>query len=66
MVDIKFSRLATGACPTCKCVFGCHILDFIEEELQKVVSSVKDKSMEMVIYKCPEFEQEEYNQPKNG
>jgi len=57
MIKIKFSLHSNGACPLCVHYKKCHILEKLEETLKKNCSPVYDDTMEIVIYRCPEFEE---------
>lgn len=56
MIDVVFSTLNNGACPLCKRREDCHILQSIEKILCNDVKPKYDHLMEIVIYRCPEFE----------
>lgn len=59
-IDIRFSTQNTGACPICKKLDGCKILSHIEEAIvNSDVSLQNDNKMDVVIYRCPEFIEEE-------
>ena len=56
MPDISFSTQDTGACPYCSHLNNCHILENLVELLEVEVDDRYDDEMEIVIYRCPEFE----------
>lgn len=56
-VDIRFSALDTGACPFCVRYNQCHVIDSFKESIEKTISPKFDNVMEVVIYRCPEFEE---------
>lgn len=56
MAEISFSTQDTGACPYCLYNERCHIQDGMIEFLEEEVDDTRDDEMEIVIYRCPEFE----------
>jgi radical SAM superfamily enzyme with C-terminal helix-hairpin-helix motif len=58
MSEVNFSTQDTGACSFCRHHQECHIQDSIEELLIDEVKDVYDDEVEIVIYRCPEFEAE--------
>ena len=59
MIQVKFSPQSTGACPICARYRRCDIIDDIRESTQKNCAAVADDTMEIVIYRCPEFKEQE-------
>jgi len=59
MPDINISSQDTGSCPYCRHENECHIIDTMIEILEREVQDRYDDQMELVIYRCPEFEPEE-------
>ena len=59
MAEVYFSSQDTGACSYCRHHEKCHIQDTIEELLIDEVRDDNDDEMELVIYRCPEFEAED-------
>ena len=59
MPDINISSQDTGSCPYCRYEGECHIIDTLIEILEREVSDNYDDQMELVIYRCPEFEPQE-------
>jgi hypothetical protein len=58
MIDVRFSIQKTGACFLCKNFVGCGILKTIEKTIKDMnISSNNDNKMDIVIYRCPEFEE---------
>jgi len=57
MIEIKFSAQSTGACPICKRFDNCHILQALRKTLAETCSPVSDDTMELVVYRCPEFKE---------
>lgn len=56
MAEINFSTQDTGACPYCRRHNHCHIQDSLVELLIDEVHDSYDDEMEIVIYRCPEFQ----------
>jgi hypothetical protein len=57
MIDIKFSTQSNGACPMCRRFGNCDILKEIDNVIQELCAPVSDNTMEIVIYRCPEFKE---------
>ena len=57
MMEIKFSAQSTGACPLCRRFETCHILSEMRKTLSECCSPVSDDTMELVVYRCPEFKE---------
>jgi hypothetical protein len=57
-VEINFSIQGNGACPFCVHEGDCHIVERMKEFLSEEVKPIHDDEMEVVIYSCPEFEEE--------
>jgi hypothetical protein len=57
MVIIKISPQETGACPQCRNREFCLIIKTLDQELSRTVRKVNDDALELVIYRCPEFEE---------
>jgi len=58
MTKIYFSKRNNGACPLCRKYDQCHILFKLRETINLETKEKYDDEMELVIYRCPEFEQE--------
>jgi hypothetical protein len=58
MIDVNFSIQSTGACPMCRRFQTCDILKEFEIVVQKTCAPVADSTMEIVVYRCPEFKEE--------
>ena len=56
-IDIRFSALDTGACPFCVKCDKCCVINSLKESIKKSISPRFDDVMEIVIYRCPEFEE---------
>ena len=52
--SIKINPRQNGACPLCTRK-DCRILKGLKRYFEKVVVSKFDDTMEVVIYRCPEF-----------
>ncbi len=57
MTEIVFNARNNGACAFCKKNKKCHILIRMEEAARDEVKNKFDDRMEIVIYRCPEFEE---------
>jgi len=57
MIDVKFSLHSNGACPICLHYKNCHIIEKVKKTLEDSCSPVYDDTIEIVIYRCPEFEE---------
>lgn len=57
-VNINFSLQGNGACPFCSNFNNCHIIENMKKFLSDEVTPLHDDEMEVVIYSCPEFEEE--------
>ena len=55
MVNVSFSPQSTGACPECRKRPACDILDGMCDSIGKTCSPLSDATMEIVVYRCPEF-----------
>ena len=55
---IKFSSMGTGACPMCVKFGDCHIIKSMELSVERQVKPKYDDRFEIVVYLCPEFEEE--------
>lgn len=60
MIDVKFSHFNNGACPMCKHNTNCNILKSMNHSVNLVASAKFDKVMEIVVYRCPEFEEKDF------
>lgn len=60
-MEVNFSKQGTGACPLCKhFLYGrCHILSGLSRAANEQVQRKYDYVMEIVIYRCPEFEEKQ-------
>ncbi len=58
MIDVNFSVQSTGACPMCRRLKNCDILKEIDNVVQETCAPVSDSTMEIVVYRCPEFKEE--------
>jgi hypothetical protein len=56
MIEIKINSRGTGACPQCRYSY-CHIATAIRRALEDEVEAKHDNEIEIVIYRCPEFEE---------
>ena len=56
-MEIRFSVQGTGACHICARKHRCEILKETEKVLSEKVKAINDDIMEIVIYRCPEFEE---------
>ncbi|MDC7227706.1 MAG: hypothetical protein PQJ61_13160 [Spirochaetales bacterium] len=56
-MDVKFSVQGTGACPLCLHRSDCRIIRKTARQLSRNVKEKHDEVMELVIYRCPEFEE---------
>lgn len=59
MAEINFSLQDTGTCPYCKYHTNCIIQDSMTETIGDLVCNNYDDEMEIVIYKCPNFESDD-------
>jgi hypothetical protein len=57
MISVEFSIHTSGACPLCKNSKFCHILSKLSKNLKETCSPRYDDTLELVIYRCPEFEE---------
>ena len=57
MIKVDISSHNNGACPICKNYDNCHILRRLEEVLKSECTKIFDDTIEIVIYRCPEFEE---------
>ncbi|RKX94921.1 MAG: hypothetical protein DRP84_05760 [Spirochaetes bacterium] len=57
MIKVEISSHENGACPICKNYNNCHILQKLDETLKEVCNPIYDDTVELVIYRCPEFEE---------
>lgn len=55
-MEVRFSPKGTGACPHCVNKSKCKILSEATKGLADGVEARNDDVMEIVIYRCPEFE----------
>jgi hypothetical protein len=56
-MNVLFSGQNTGACPLCKKWKECNILKMINGSVKNLGSTEKDDVLEVVIYRCPYFEE---------
>lgn len=56
-MEVNFSMEGTGACPMCKKWRLCRIHNYLTTTINDVVEKKYDHVMEIVIYRCPEFEE---------
>jgi hypothetical protein len=56
-MDVNFNTQGTGACPLCRNYESCGILKEAEKVFLNTVEEKYDDVMEVVIYRCPEFEE---------
>jgi hypothetical protein len=57
MIDVRFSHFNNGACPMCRHYNDCPILHAMNKAVNEVTTPRYDTIMELVIYRCPEFEE---------
>jgi len=57
MKKVHFSKRNNGACPLCRRNEDCHIIAALKETATCETREKYDDEMEIVIYRCPEFEQ---------
>ncbi len=57
MIEVQISSHNNGACPICKNYRDCHILKRLEDVLKEECNQIYDDAVELVIYRCPEFEE---------
>jgi hypothetical protein len=56
VMEVNFSKQGTGKCPECKKFKTCFILSKLRAAANQAVPRKYDYLMELVVYKCPEFE----------
>ncbi len=57
MINVQISSHNNGACPLCKSYKDCHILKKLRATLKETCNEKYDDTIEIVIYRCPEFEE---------
>jgi hypothetical protein len=56
-MSIEINARGNGACPICKFTDNCNIQETFKKTLEEYSS--EDNPMELVIYSCPKFREEQ-------
>jgi hypothetical protein len=57
MIKVTFNAFRNGACPLCKKNENCPLIKAMEIALSVTIEKNREMPMEIVVYRCPEFQE---------